>query len=201
MPDDKIAEACKRIKNFCTQHYTLWINTISVLSSQVFTAVSVCVSTVLFIAILIDNIVAEYHHLLLEWLKAGWPFVYSLWIVNLWCRSRTQIAHAQICGCLALVTPFTWTRTHYERWDNTMNSTVHQNGCSAPKKARLCDLNGSGHGWKVKASRESHDCINPVRSCEEIYFKEALEKRDKTKDLIKVSIGENSVAGHRMLYP
>ena len=46
--------------------------------------------------------------------------------------------------------------------------------------------------WKVRASRESHDCVNPVRSCEEIYFKEALEKRDKSKELIKVSIGEGS---------
>jgi hypothetical protein len=44
--------------------------------------------------------------------------------------------------------------------------------------------------WRVRASRESHDCVNPVRSCEEIYFKEALEKRDKSKELIKVSIGE-----------
>ena len=34
--------------------------------------------------------------------------------------------------------------------------------------------------------------VNPVRSCEEIYFKEALEKSDKSKELIKVSIGENS---------
>ena len=53
---------------------------------------------------------------------------------------------------------------------------------------------GAGkRSWKVKASRESHDCVNPVRSCEEIYFKEALEKRDKSKELIKVSIGKGEV--------
>jgi hypothetical protein len=39
--------------------------------------------------------------------------------------------------------------------------------------------------WRVRASRESHDCENPVRS-----FKEVLEKRDKSQELIKVSIGE-----------
>ena len=49
---------------------------------------------------------------------------------------------------------------------------------------------GGGGGWTVKASRESHDCINPVRSCEEKYFRDAMEKRDMTKSLIKLSIGE-----------
>ena len=53
----------------------------------------------------------------------------------------------------------------------------------------------SERSWKVRASRESHDCVNPVRSCEEIYFKEALEKRDKSKELIKVSIGESEREG------
>ena len=68
-----------------------------------------------------------------------------------------------------------------------------ENGCLPPsKKARVEDLEVNGHSqpWRVKGSRESHDCVNPVRSCEEIYFKEALEKRDKSKELIKVSIGE-----------
>ena len=72
---------------------------------------------------------------------------------------------------------------------SSMNSASHQDGCPPSKKARLEGANEEG--WKVKASRESHDCVNPVRSCEEIYFKEALEKRDKSKELIKVSIGEN----------
>ena len=60
-----------------------------------------------------------------------------------------------------------------------------------PKKTKIDGINGEGSVWKtVRASHESHDCVNPVRSCEEIYFKEALEKRDKSKELIKVSIGE-----------
>lgn len=42
----------------------------------------------------------------------------------------------------------------------------------------------------MKGSRESHDCVNPVRSCEEKYFRDAMESRDKTKELIKLSIGE-----------
>ena len=76
------------------------------------------------------------------------------------------------------------------------STTSHQNGHPPSKKPRLEGVDGAsvaGAGerpWKVTASRESHDCINPVRSCEEIYFKEALEKRDKSKELIKVSIGD-----------
>ena len=78
-------------------------------------------------------------------------------------------------------------------------SISHQNGLYPPSKKPKVDngvkngvINGASEerSWKVRASRESHDCINPVRSCEEIYFKEALEKRDKSKELIKVSIGE-----------
>ena len=80
-----------------------------------------------------------------------------------------------------------------------MSSTDNQNGHPPSKKPRLEDVDGaeevvSARPWKVTASRESHDCINPVRSCEEIYFKEALEKRDKSKELIKVSIGESSLS-------
>ena len=79
---------------------------------------------------------------------------------------------------------------------SSMSSTNHQNGHPPSKKPKLEGVDGAsvaGAGetpWKVTASRESHDCINPVRSCEEIYFKEALEKRDKSKELIKVSIGD-----------
>ena len=74
-----------------------------------------------------------------------------------------------------------------------MKSTAaKQNGCSHLKKPKVEETNGhSGQAWRVIASRESHECVNPVRSCEEIYFKEALEKRDKSKELIKVSIGES----------
>lgn len=64
------------------------------------------------------------------------------------------------------------------------------NGRLPSKRQRVEDVSGTEKTWRVRASRESHDCINPVRSCEEIYFKEALEERDKSKDLIKVSIGE-----------
>ena len=44
--------------------------------------------------------------------------------------------------------------------------------------------------WVVSASEESHACVNPVRSCEELYFTDVLEKRDKSKELIKLSIGK-----------
>ena len=44
--------------------------------------------------------------------------------------------------------------------------------------------------WIVSASDESHACVNPVRSCEELYFTDVLEKRDKSKELIKLSIGK-----------
>ena len=47
-----------------------------------------------------------------------------------------------------------------------------------------------GNRWVVRASRESHDCVNPVRSCEEVYFVDAMAKRDVNKSLIKLSIGE-----------
>ena len=45
-------------------------------------------------------------------------------------------------------------------------------------------------GWSVPASRESHDCINDIRMCEEVHFKDVLEQRNKDLDLIKLSIGE-----------
>ena len=73
--------------------------------------------------------------------------------------------------------------------ESTSTCSSDQNGCPPPKKPRVEQMNG-GQAWKIRASRESHDCVNPVRSCEEIYFKEALEKRDKSKELIKVSIGK-----------
>ena len=85
-----------------------------------------------------------------------------------------------------------------------MSSGDHQNGSSPPsKKPRLEGADGEiERSWKVRASRESHDCINPVRSCEEIYFKEALEKRDKSKELIKVSIGEDAITcNHELCLP
>ena len=47
-----------------------------------------------------------------------------------------------------------------------------------------------GQNWQVRASRESHHCINPVRMCEEEVFTEALKQRNPDKKLIKLSIGE-----------
>ena len=76
---------------------------------------------------------------------------------------------------------------------NSAATNGHTNGCPPAKKLKVESANGhNGVSWSVIASRESHDCVNPVRSCEEIYFKEALEKRDKSKELIKVSIGKKS---------
>lgn len=64
-------------------------------------------------------------------------------------------------------------------------------GSPAAKRSRQDLLSGVEEGghWVVKASRQSHDCINPVRSCEEKYFKEPMERRNKSKKLIKLSIG------------
>ena len=100
--------------------------------------------------------------------------------------ARQQIARAQcfappmfvLASCIDMMS-----------WSN------HQNDSNPPsKKPRLEGTDGEAErSWRVRASRESHDCINPVRSCEEIYFKEALEKRDKSKELIKVSIGEDTI--------
>ena len=78
-----------------------------------------------------------------------------------------------------------------------MSSTLAENGCPPSKKGRVEEV--TGLVWRVKASRESRDCVNPVRSCEEIYFKEALENRDKSKELIKVSIGEREGGGREIV--
>ena len=64
----------------------------------------------------------------------------------------------------------------------------HSNGMPLPKPKRFC-RQGNGERWVVRASKESHDCVNPVRSCEEKYFKQAMESRDVSKSLIKLSIG------------
>ena len=45
-------------------------------------------------------------------------------------------------------------------------------------------------GWVVRSSRQARVCVNPVRSCEEQYFKEPMDRRDTSKELIKLSIGE-----------
>ena len=46
------------------------------------------------------------------------------------------------------------------------------------------------NGWRVKGSRQSRDCINPVRSCVEADFKKTLELRNKSKEFINLSLGE-----------
>ncbi len=48
-------------------------------------------------------------------------------------------------------------------------------------------------GWTVPTSNESKGAVNSIRQCEERHFKDSLEKRDKTKDLIKLSIGKTEV--------
>ena len=72
------------------------------------------------------------------------------------------------------------------------NGVKHEDG---PSKKRLRPEPSNGHGveggrWVVRSSTQAHACVNPVRSCEEKYFKEAMERRDKSKKLIKLSIGE-----------
>ena len=44
--------------------------------------------------------------------------------------------------------------------------------------------------WSVKASRESHVCINPIRQIEETQFQDVLAKRRTDIEFIKLSIGE-----------
>jgi predicted Co/Zn/Cd cation transporter (cation efflux family) len=66
----------------------------------------------------------------------------------------------------------------------------------AKKRLRAEASNGfEGGRWSVKSSKQAHRCVNPVRSCEEKYFKEALEDRDKSKKLIKLSVGEWAMVG------
>lgn len=73
-----------------------------------------------------------------------------------------------------------------------MALSVHNGvtGHERPAKRPRGELNGGGDRWVVRGSRQSQDCVNPVRSCEEKYFSEPMERRDKTKELIKLSIGE-----------
>lgn len=68
----------------------------------------------------------------------------------------------------------------------------HDSGSPVAKRSRQDRASGGEEGgqWVVKASRQSHVCINPVRSCEEKYFVEPMKKRDKSKELIKLSIGK-----------
>ena len=44
-------------------------------------------------------------------------------------------------------------------------------------------------GWSVPASNESRGAVNTIRLCEEQHFKEAMNERDTSKELIKLSIG------------
>ena len=79
-----------------------------------------------------------------------------------------------------------------EHCDQTGAKNGVHNGASqtngSPLSKRLC-RRGDGERWVIRASRESHDCVNTVRSTEEKYFKQAIEDRDKSKSLIKLSIG------------
>ena len=72
-----------------------------------------------------------------------------------------------------------------------VNSNSVANGSKRPRLSSLGqDEEEAAFGWVVKSSRQARDCVNPVRSCEEKYFKEPMEKRNKDKELIKLSIGE-----------
>lgn len=72
-----------------------------------------------------------------------------------------------------------------------LNSVSHNNDSPATKRPRIdrCGVEKGGR-WVVSASRESCNCVNSVRLCEEKYFREPMEKRDQSKSLIKLSIGE-----------
>ena len=47
-----------------------------------------------------------------------------------------------------------------------------------------------GKGWIVRATREAHHCINPIRSIVEVSFAEALKLNNPDKELIKLSLGK-----------
>jgi len=69
-----------------------------------------------------------------------------------------------------------------------MEPSKHTNGIN--HSSNLKEGAEPAESWHVRASRESHHCINPVRSCEEEVFVEALRQRNPDKELIKLSIGE-----------
>ena len=72
-----------------------------------------------------------------------------------------------------------------------VNCNSVANGSKWPCLSSL-DHEEATFGWVVKSSRQARDCVNPVRSCEEKYFKEPMERRNKDKELIKLSIGEQA---------
>ena len=73
--------------------------------------------------------------------------------------------------------------------DNMAQSV--SNGVHVAAKRSRRELSGGGGGrWVVRCTRQAQDCVNPVRSCEEKYFREAMASRDQSKELIKLSIGE-----------
>ena len=50
---------------------------------------------------------------------------------------------------------------------------------------------GGGMGWVVRASREAHNCKNPITIFEEDVFSEPLKQRDPDKELIMLCVGES----------
>ena len=64
------------------------------------------------------------------------------------------------------------------------NGTSRDHADNSPQTKRT-------KGWTVPTSNESKGAVNSIRQCEEQHFRDSLEQRDKTKDLIKLSIGNN----------
>lgn len=56
------------------------------------------------------------------------------------------------------------------------------------ENSKLCDPTAV-RNWTVPVSDEAKGAINSIRQCTERHFTESLEKRDKTKELIQLSIG------------
>lgn len=65
--------------------------------------------------------------------------------------------------------------------------SMTENGDALPSSLGLREKRKEG--WSVPSSMESKGAINNVRLSEEKYFKDVLEKRDQSKELIKLSIG------------
>ena len=69
-----------------------------------------------------------------------------------------------------------------------MKHSLTENGDALPSNLAPREKKRK-EGWSVRSSLESKGALNTVRLSEEKYFKEVLEKRDQSKELIKLSIG------------
>ena len=55
---------------------------------------------------------------------------------------------------------------------------------------------GREKGWVVTASEESKRAVNTIRGLVEVDFKSVLDQRDKSTELINLSIGDPAVFGN-----